>query len=126
MSKNSYILCQKVITVALAVAISISVVLGNAIIPIVAVFAGLGVLYICRRQVKEVLADERNYRINEKASRLTIAVFAPTLAILSAVLLALANSSYPELKQAAYTLAYTACALALLQRIFYVYYERKI
>lgn len=126
MSKKSYILCQKIIAVILGVAISISVVLGNAIIPIVAVFAGIGVLYLCRRQVKEVLADERNYRINEKASRLTITVFGPALAVLSAILLALANSSYPELKQMAYTLAYTACVLTLFHSIFYAYYERKI
>jgi uncharacterized membrane protein len=125
MSRKSYIVCQKAVAAAVGIIVGISIVMGNAIIPLAAVLVGMLALYICRRQVKEVIADERNYRVSEKAARLTINIFGPVIAILSVVLIALGRNSYPSLEQVGFTLGYSASALIVLYDVFYYYFERK-
>ena len=125
MSRKSYTLCQKAVAAAVGIIVGISIVMGNAIIPLAAVLIGMVVLYVCRRRVKEVIADERNYRVSEKAARLTINIFGPFIAVLSVVLIALGRNSYPSLEQVGYTLGYSAAVLIVLYDIFYYYFERK-
>jgi uncharacterized membrane protein len=85
----------------------------------------MGILYLCRRRVKQVIIDERNRRIGEKAARLTIAVYGPAVAVLSTVLIAISRSFNPGLAQAGYTLAYSAAAMVVLYDVLYYYFERK-
>ena len=125
MSVKALRICRVVITGSIAIAVTIAVALGNPIITLIAVVIGMGLLYLCRKRVKGVIADERNYRISEKAARITMAIYGPVVGVLSAVLLALSNSLYPDLKPVAYTTAYLSSALVLLYYILYIYYERK-
>ncbi len=126
MSKKTYNIIRSALAAAVAIGAAISVVIGNAIIPLVMVLVAIGILYLVKRQVKEVLVDERNYRVSEKAARLTIGIFGPVIAILSMVLIALGRSNYPGLEQTGYTLGYSAAALVVLYDVFYYYFERKI
>ena len=125
MSKKTYNWCRRFVVAAVGIAVGVSVVLGNAIVPLAAVLIGMGILYLCGRRLKEVIVDERNYRVSERAARLTIAIFGPAIAILSTVLIALGRSSYPGLEQTGYTLGYSAAALVVLYDVFYYYFERK-
>lgn len=125
MSKNSYNTCRKAVTAAIGMAVAIAVVLGNVFVPLAAVLIGMGILYLCRRRVKEVIIDERNRRIGEKAARLAFAVYGPAVAVLSAVLLALSRSTYPDLAPVGLTLAYSAAVLVVLYDVLYYYFEKK-
>lgn len=125
MSRKTLKLCRIVIGMGVGASVGWSVAVENAVLPLIAVGVGMGLLYLCKRQLKEVIVDERIHKISEKASRITIAVFGPMIAVAGAVLIALRKNVLAEFEQAGFTLAYSACALALLYYILYVYYERK-
>lgn len=126
MDKKRFRLCRIIITMAVAALIGWSVATGNTLLPLIAIGGGMGLLYLCKKRVKGVIEDERIYKISEKASRITLAVLAPIIAIAAVVLISLSKGVSAELRQAGFTLAYTACALMVLYFIFYMYYERKI
>ncbi|MFC1965583.1 DUF2178 domain-containing protein [Chloroflexota bacterium] len=125
MSRKAYTLCQIAILGVMGALIGWSVTSGNAILPICAVFGGVGLMYLCGKRVRQVIDDERIFRIREKASRVTIGVFGPVIAVACAVLFALSKSGVADLRQAGFTLAYTACALMVFYYIFHCYYSAK-
>ena len=125
MSKRTYTLCSIVIAIAIGALVSWSVEVGNAIVPIVAVAGGMGVLYFCRSQVKEIMEDERHQQIAEKASLITFRISMIGMAVGGAVLLALGQSGLVEFRGVGLTLSYTVCVLVLLYLILYEYYSRK-
>jgi uncharacterized membrane protein len=124
-SKNTYNICRKAVAAAVGMAVGMSVAMGNMFVPLAAVLIGMGILYVCRRQVKEVLTDERNRQIAAKAARVTLAVYGPVMAVVSTVLLVLSRGAYPELEPVGLTLAYSTAAVVVLYDILYYYFERK-
>lgn len=125
MSTKAFRFCRIVIAAAIVIGVGISALINNALIALAVVVTGMGLMFLCRMNYKGVTSDERFQRISEKASRLTIAIFGPVVAVTSVLLLMLCNGSYPDLKPVAYTMAYLASALTMLYLVFYVYYERK-
>ncbi len=125
MNKRQFRICRTIITMAVGASMGASVASGNAIIPLITAGAGIGLLYLCKRRTTEVIEDERTHRITERASRITLGVFAPSIAVLAAVVIALSKSALSGFEQAGLTLAYSACGLMVLYNIFYIYYEKK-
>lgn len=125
MSRKWFRVYGFIITMAVGALIGWSVAIGNAVIPIPAAIGGAGLLYLLRKQLKEVIEDERNYRISEKASRTTIQISAFLMGIIGAVLIALNIGGTSPFKEVGLTLAFSACALLLLYLTFYSYYSRK-
>ncbi len=125
MDKKKFRLCRIIITMAVAALVGWSVTTGNALLPLIAVGVGMGLLYLCKKRVKGVIEDERIYKISEKASRITLAVLAPIIAVAGVVLIALSKRGSADLSQIGFTLAYTACALMVLYTVLYFYYEKK-
>ena len=125
MSKKTFRICGGVIVAAMSVAVGWSVVIGNAIVPIVAVAGGVGLQYLCRRQVKEVMEDERLHKINETASRLTFRISTIIMAVTGVVLIALSHSVSADFRLVGLTLAYTVCALVVINLASYTYYGQK-
>ena len=125
MSRKTFKLCGVIITMVVAALISWAIVAGNALIPVPAVAAGTVILYLCKKRVKEVVEDERVYRIAEKASRLTIQISGILMAIAGATLLAASRGGSPDLEQTGFAVAYSACGLLLIYYISYIYYNKK-
>ena len=125
MSKRRFRLCGAAIIVTMAALIGWSIAIGNAVVPIPAVLGGAVLLYLLRRQVSEVMEDERNYRLSEKASRFAIQVFALVTAISGITLTAVSTSDSPPFRQVGLTLAFCACGLLILYLISYAYHSRK-
>lgn len=124
MNRKTYTLCVALITAAIVALVGWSIFVGSVVLPAVAVVAGMALSYICRSRVTEVIEDERIYRISEKASRRTFQIFTSSSAVIGLVLILL-RDTYPQFRQAGFTLAYAACALLILYNIFYGYYSRK-
>jgi len=93
---------------------------GNALLPAIAFVIGVSLIALGKRGVKEVMEDERTYRISEKASRRIYQVFVTSAALIGTTLIALNKHA-----EAGYTLAFSACALLVLYLLFYSYYNRK-
>ena len=93
---------------------------GNALLPAIAFIIGLVLITLGKRSVKDVMEDERTYRISEKVSRRIYQVFVTGAALAGTTLIAL--NKYTEV---GYTLAFSACTLLILYIILYGYYSRK-
>jgi len=115
-----------VTTIAVGVIIGWSAIKGELTIALVAVVIGMIILYILKSRVKQVLEDERVYRISEKASRRTIQLVGTTTALLGLSLIGLSRSGYLELSELGFSLAYFATALLMVYMIFYSYYAKKM
>jgi uncharacterized membrane protein len=126
MSRRWFRLLVAVITLTVVVLIGWSIATENAVVPIPAVIVGLVLLYLLRRQVREVVEDERNYKISEKASRFAIQVFALVAAISGVTLIAVSTNDSALLREVGLTLAFCACGILILYLISYAYHSRKI
>jgi len=93
---------------------------GNALLPAIAFIMGTVLIALGKRDVKEVMEDERTQRISEKASRRTYEVFVMGAALIGTTLIALNRHI-----EAGYTLAFSACALLVLYLVLYSYYNRR-
>jgi len=114
-----------IITIAiLGVVIGESIKVGNAVIPVIAMIIAMIIIYTLKRNVDEVMEDERIYKIGEKASYLTFKIFLTMIAILGVFLVALSNSGMYSFEKEGYTLLYSTGVLLILYLISYGYYSR--
>lgn len=125
MERKKFKLYALVITIIVGFIIGLSAVRGEPITAIFAVIIGMILLYTFKSRVKEVIEDERIYRISEKASRRTIQVVGTTTAILGLSIMGLSRSGYLELTEVGYSLACFAAVLLMVYMIFYGYYAKK-
>ena len=114
-----------IITIVVGFFIGLSAFRGEPITAIIAVVIGMILLYALKSRVKQVIEDERVYRISEKASRRTIQVVGTTTALLGLSILGLSKSGYLELVEVGYSLAGFATVLLMVYMIFYGYYAKK-
>ena len=125
MESKKYKLYGLLITIVIGFVIGLSAFRGEPIIAIVAVVLGMILLYALKSRVKQVIEDERVYRISEKASRRTIQVVGTTTALLGLSILGLSKSGHLDLVEVGYTLACFATILLMIYMIFYGYYAKK-
>jgi uncharacterized membrane protein len=125
MERRKFKLYGLVTTIVVGFVIGLSASRGEPITAVVAVVVGMILLYVLKSRVKQVIEDERVYRISEKASRRTIQVVGTTTAVLGLSILGLSRSGYLELAEVGYSLAYFAAVLLMVYMIFYGYYTKK-
>ncbi len=97
----------------LAVAMAQAVVLNNYLLAGVAVLIAVLAVLLMRRHVKEVVADERDYKIAGDAARWSLAIFAVGTWLVSFVFIMLRTSN-PTYELVGAVLAYAVLALLLL------------
>ena len=126
MERKKFKLYGLVLTIFVGFVIGLSAFRGEPIIAIVAVVIGMILLYTLKGRVRQVIEDERIYRISEKASRRTIQVIGTTTAILGLSILGLSKSGYLNLTEVGYSLACFATVLLFVYMIFYSYYAKRL
>jgi uncharacterized membrane protein len=126
MERKKFKIYWLIITVIVGFIIGLSAFRGEPIIAIVAVVIGMILLYTLKGRVRQVIEDERIYKISEKASRRTIQVIGTTTAILGLSILGLSKSGYLNLTEVGYSLACFAAVLLFVYMIFYSYYAKKL
>lgn len=125
MNRKKFKLYGRVITIAVGFMVGLSAIRGEPTIAIVAVIIGIMLLYSLKSRVKQVIEDERIYRISEKASRRTIQVVGVITAILGLAIIGLSKIGYLKLAEIGFSLAYFATVLLVVYMIFYGYYSKK-
>jgi uncharacterized membrane protein len=125
MKTRKLTLCRMILSILLACVVVWSISVGNSILVVVAIIAGLAVTILLRRKDERIHVDERIQLINEKSATATVKIYVLGSTLVGGVLLALDNSGYAYLYQSGFTLMYSACALMILNLIFGSYYRRK-
>jgi uncharacterized membrane protein len=124
MTKKSFSIYRIIIVALLSIIISLSVVYGNWYVPIISLLAAWISIYFLRNKIKEVVADERDYRVAGKASGLAIKIYTLISVILGMVLY-IAERENAVLFAMGSAFLYSACFLMLLYAILFKIYEKK-
>jgi len=123
MDTRTYWICTLVVTVIVALLEFWAVRDGNPYLAVVTLLWAVGTLHICRKRVHEVIEDERNLRINEKAAMKALEVFVIGGVIGGVVLYTISNHE-SDFTQAGLTLGIAVTGLLLLYAIFQTLYAR--
>lgn len=125
MSYRKFMLWRTMVFIIVVILVGWSVASNNPLIPIPTVIAGIVIVQLLKRGMREVIVDERVFSVTDKAAMLVFRTFVILAAMAAATMLGLNQERYPELEQAGFTLAYSVCTLLLLYYIAYIYYNRK-
>jgi uncharacterized membrane protein len=74
MKRLTYLACTLAVSVMVAAMIGWSMAAGNLLIPVIAIPLGTIVILACRRNVQEVICDERLNKVHSKAALRTLEV----------------------------------------------------
>jgi uncharacterized membrane protein len=126
MTFRAYRIVKFIIGLVLVALTVVSIDYGIAWIPIPAGLVAVVVMLLTRRKVKEVVVDERNYAIANRASRFTFQVGAIVMAFVGVTLEAMSSSGHAEFEPYALTLILSATGLLLIYIISTLYHSGKL
>ena len=86
MKRLTYLACTLAVSVLVAAMIGWSVAAGNLLVPVIAIPLGTIVILACRRNVQEVICDERLNKVQSKAALRTLEVIVMAGAIVAVIL----------------------------------------
>jgi uncharacterized membrane protein len=126
MSYKTYRLWKALVVIIVAVLVGWAVPSGNAFIPVPAAIAGMVILLVIRRGVKEMIVDERTYNIANQASRAAFQIVTLVLVLIGATLLALGYGEHPGVEPVGFALIYSAGGFLVVYTLSYAYFNRKL
>ncbi|MFA5127179.1 MAG: DUF2178 domain-containing protein [Patescibacteria group bacterium] len=118
MSKKQYLICRLVVSFFTALLVASAITLGNYVIPLLVIIAGMVVLYTCRKKVQDVLVDERDYKIAGQASRYVLNAYCLIGAIITVVVFATSKDN-AALMLLANFLAYSICLIMIINSLLF-------
>lgn len=118
MTKKQYLICRLLVSFFTALLVASAVTLGNYIMPLLIIIAGMTILYTCRKKVQDVLADERDYKIAGQASRYVLNAYCLVGAIITIVVFATSRDN-SALMLLANFLAYSICLIMIINSFLF-------
>jgi len=126
MNKKKFQMVRLLIIIILTIFISWAINSGVSVF--VALF-GIGIAlvfqYLLRKQVTEILEDERSHRINEQAAMTTLNIFIPLVTLVAVTLIVIRNNMLPEYREIGTILSYSVCMLIIIYQAARLYHEKK-
>ncbi|MFA4872637.1 MAG: DUF2178 domain-containing protein [Patescibacteria group bacterium] len=123
MTYQRYKFAKIIVAMILAAVISQAIIIDNYPLAAASVAIAAGLMMMFRRQVKEVIADERDYQIAGKAARYAMVIFAVMASIATFILIAL-REGHPLFEVIGYVLAYATCFILLVYSIIFNYLNK--
>jgi len=118
---------MRIAAVVIAGVVALSIVLELPLyVPLLAIMAVLVVAVVVRRSVKEIMADERSRRIQEKSTDAAYRIYTVMAAVFALATLMLRSRLAPWFGIAGETVAYSVCGLMLLHLVCSRYFATKL
>ena len=126
MNKKQYTIARLIIMVLLTISIIISISMSNYYLPIVFLFTAFVFMYYFKKQLKtkDVLADERDYKIAGDTARYSIFIYAFIATITMFVLMGISQNQ-GELYAVSLCLAFSVCFLLILNSFLFKFLSKK-
>ena len=124
MTRKTFVIYKIIVAVAVGFVTSVSINNGNWYLPIIFIVAAWAFLFALKKRVREVMADERDYRLAGKASMHAMTIYS-ILAPVVGLFLYISGKDNAILFAIGNTLLYSACALILIYSLLFKVYERK-
>jgi len=104
MKRLTYLACTLAVSLLVAAMIGWSVAAGNFLVPVIAIPLGIVVVLACRRNVQEVIGDERLSKVRSKAAlrTLEVAVIAGAIAAVILYSFIISESLSPKITGSVY------------------------
>ena len=114
------------IVFAIALLTAYGVVQNNIFISVVAVTSGIVALFISRRDLTEIVLDERTILIRSKAASATRAIITVGMTVVGLSLVYLSEQGIGNYEQIGYLLAFQANIILCLNALLSYYYRNKL
>lgn len=126
MTKKQYKACRITIIILLSFSISFAINLNNYYLPVVFMASAMAGMYYCRKQLetKDILVDERDYKLAGDAARYAITIYAFVGAVGTFVLMGISGKSGRIYDLSQY-LAYSVCLLMLMNAFIFRYLNKR-
>ncbi len=124
MTKKLFLVYKLVAVTVVAIVVSVSVNYGNWYLPVIFLITAWISLYALRNRVKEVITDERDYKIAGKASMWAMTIYV-SFSVIAGLILYIAEKENEVLFAIGSTLLYSVCFLMLLYSVLFKIYERR-
>jgi len=126
MNKKTYGQVRNAVYVFIGFVVSVSVVRSNYLLSSIGIALGLLLLYVAGKQLDEVVKDERNAMIQQKASTMTLSIVSLTLAFAGIAVVELSNRGYALIEGYGYFMAYLSMGIMSLNGVFNWYYGKQL
>ena len=123
MTIKQYTRIKLFFTVIIAIIFAQAIIYRNFWIPVATLIMATLVLIYLRRQVSEIIADERDYFVAGKAAFLAMQIYA-WCATLGMLVLYVFRDYNPAYEPIAITLAYSTCFLMILHSLIFRYHNK--
>ncbi len=123
MNKETYKKIGIFFPILMGCTFTIGIILNNYIVPIFVMVIGISLIFIAKSRVKDVIEDERHYKIGGYAGRYAITLFSIVASICGLILIV---QKSPILEAVSYTLFCSISVLLFCYLILYAYFEKKM
>lgn len=124
MKKKEFRIISFLIPMIMGVIVVHSISIGNPILAVGSVFAGMIFMYLSKHRLNDIVEDERIRQISQKASWITLQFIAVSFALGGTALIAMKNT-YPGYINLGFFMAYASCAVLVLYSLSYMYCNRE-
>ena len=126
MDKEKFKQIQTIIVTGIGVIVAYGAARHSWLLPTIAILGGGMALYLSRKQVSEVVRDERTAIIQQKASSRTLGYITALTGLTGIVLVELSYRGFTEYRLVGYAFAYQAFIMLGVQGLFTWYYRRQM
>ena len=123
MTIKKYQQIKLAITVVIAIIFSQAILYQNYLIPLATLVVASLVLIYLRRQVKEVIADERDYALAGKSASWAIQIYSWIAVVAMFILYSFKNLN-PSYEPVAMTLAFSTCLLMFVYSLIFNFHNK--
>jgi uncharacterized membrane protein len=123
MTSKQFNLIKIIVVIALASLVSQSVLMNNYWLASGAIVVAFLVIVIAKRQVKEIMVDERDYQIAGHAARYALTTYS-VLGVAAMFLFLSEKDQDPVYGAIAFAIAYSVCALMLFYSLIFTYLHK--
>lgn len=124
MNKRLFSVLRVVTAAVVAVVVAFSINYGNWYLPVIFIVAAWIFMYALRKNVKEVIADERDYRIAGKAAGWAMRIYI-MVSVIAGLVLYIAEEGNEVLFAVGNIFLYSSCFLMIVYTVLYKIYERR-
>jgi uncharacterized membrane protein len=122
MDNKQFKIFRVILAMILAIIISQSIILENFVLAIFAMLVAIVLMIFVRRKVKDVLADERDYKIAGNAARYAMTTFSAVA--VGFMFFFMSQKQNPVYEAIGLTLAYSVCGLMLVYSLIFIYLRK--
>jgi uncharacterized membrane protein len=124
MDRKKYNQLRAAVALFVSTIVALAVVRNSYLLSIAGVLTGMVFMVLVRSKAK-IKIDEREATIQEKAARMTYAIFAPTIGIGAFLLLTFSRKGFAYLESLGMIFAYLTLFLIALYAISYHFFNRQ-